>query len=60
MQYGSKTMSHFSSIGLNKNNNKKGTSGSFSILFSVSKLRDSSITYSPGFFCAVSINSSKH
>ena len=47
---------HFSTIGLNKNNNKKRTSRSFSILFSV--LESSEIAISPifHFFSAVSIN----
>ena len=35
MQYGPKRISHFSTILLNKNDTKKQTSRSFSILFSV-------------------------
>ena len=50
MQYGPKRTSHFSTICLNKNDNKKRTSGSFSILFSVmGSLKDSSLTYFPVF-----------
>ena len=49
MQYGPKTMSHFSLIGLNKNNNKNEPVGVFNSVFSFGKLRDSSITYSPFF-----------
>ena len=53
MQYSPKTMSHFSVIGLNKNNNKKLTSGSFSIVFSVSGSLEIALS------SVVSINSSK-
>ena len=57
MQYGQKTRSHFSSIGLNKNNNKKMNQWKFfNSVFSFGKLRDSSITYFR-FFSAASINS---
>ena len=55
-----KTMSHFSSVGLNKNNNKKSTSGSFSILVSVSGSLEIALKHILWFFSAVSINSSKH
>ena len=47
MQYGPKTMSHFSSIGLNISNNKNESVGVFNSVFSFGKLGDSSITYSP-------------
>ena len=46
MQYGPKTMSHFSMIGLNKNNNKKRTSRSFSVLFSVLESSEIALPYS--------------
>ena len=46
MQYDPKRTTHFSAIWLNKNDNKKRTSRSFSVLFSV---MGSSLTYFPVF-----------
>ena len=43
-------MSHFSTIGLNKNNNKKGTSRSFSILFSVFESSEIALSHIVRFF----------
>ena len=50
MLYGPKRTSHFSTIWLNKNDNKIRTSRSFSILFSVMGSLEihSSLIYSPG------------
>ena len=50
MQYGPKTMSHFSTIGLKKNNNKKRTSRSFSILFSVLESSEIALSHIFRFF----------
>ena len=50
MQYGVKRTSHFSTIWLNKNDNKKTNQEEiFNSVFSYGKLRDNSLTYFPGF-----------
>ena len=49
MQYGPKRMSHFSTICLNKNDNKKRTSRTFfNSVFGYGELKDSTLTYFPG------------
>ena len=51
MQYGLKRISHFSTIWLDKNDNKikHEPVGVFNSVFSYGKLRDSSLTYFLGF-----------
>ena len=51
MQYGPKTMTHFSTIELNKNNNKNKPVVVFNSVLSFGKLRYSSLTYFPVFQC---------
>ena len=49
MQYGPKRMSHFSTIWLNKNDNKNELVGVFQFCFQFCKAKNRSLTYFPDF-----------
>ena len=56
MQYGPETISHFLTIGLNKNNNKNEPVGVFQFCFQFWNAQRQLFDIFLGFFSAVSIN----